>query len=326
MAQKSRTNVQTAINSNLPDNITNEISPADTRGTQTDLNDSGYNLLSDDADSIALGSINIFMDTTQETAVDNLPTNTTTEISNLQSQITALEGSTIIVGNWSASSGSFPTTGNTAPSYPTANINQGYKFIASSAGTIDGIVFAINDQITALVDTPSSSTFSGAWIKQDFTDIVLSVNSEIGAVVLDTDDIAETATKKYLNVTTQTFAGAKTFSSLITGELGISAHRVSTDETASFSIGATHKNKFVDLQITGAVIITVGDSHGLVKDDEVELFWATDSGTNSITLAVSGSQTIISEDSNLGLSKVGSGAMLKFRGSNSWVLIGSIIA
>ena len=323
MAQKTRTLVQTGITSNLPDNITNEISPSDTRGTQTDLNDSAYNTLSDDSDSITQGVTNLFIDTTQETAIDNLPTDTTTEISNLQDQVNALSGSIIFKGDWNAASGTFPTAANTTPSE--ASIIIGYKWQATSAATIDGISFSINDQITAIANSPSSTVYASNWTKTEATGQITSVNGETGpTVVIDTDDIAETSARKWLTILAQTFVGAKTFSSLITGTLGIAAHRVSVVETAAFSIGATHKNKFVDLQITGAVAISVGDSHGLVKDDEVELFWATDTGTNSITITEAGVQTIISEDGNLSLSKVGSGALLKYRGSDSWLLIGSL--
>ena len=139
MAQKTRTLVQTGITSNLPDNITNEISPSDTRGTQTDLNDSAYNTLSDDSDSITQGTTNLFIDATQETAIDNLPTDTTTEISNLQDQVNALSGSIIFKGDWNAASGTFPTAANTTPSE--ASIIIGYKWQATSAATIDGISF-----------------------------------------------------------------------------------------------------------------------------------------------------------------------------------------
>ena len=320
MAVKDRSTLQTTINTNLPDNSTLEISPADTRGTQTDLNDSAFNKLSDDTDDLIEG-LNKFVDSAEKSKISNTPSDTNAEITNLQNQIDALEGSVVIVGNWDAASGTFPDgSTNTTPAI--SPINKGYKWISTSDGTIDGVSFNTNDQITALVDSPSASVFSGNWIKQDFTDNVISVNGEVGTVVLDADDIDETASRKWINVITQSITGLKTFVNTITGSAGIIAHRISTNQTTSFIVDSTYINKMATLDILGAFTITVNDSSGFAVDDELEIVWV--SGAFSVSVVPGGLQTIISDGGKLNLSDVGSGAILKYLGSDRWVLIGSL--
>jgi len=83
MANKSRTAVQTAINTNLADNSTGNISAADTRGTQTDLNDSSFNIISDDADVIVDGDAKVLMIPAERTKLSfidvSLPVNLDTQ-------------------------------------------------------------------------------------------------------------------------------------------------------------------------------------------------------------------------------------------------------
>tara|TARA_R110001606_G_scaffold1820_5_gene6974 strand:- start:2 stop:1726 length:1725 start_codon:yes stop_codon:yes gene_type:complete len=74
MANKSRADVQTAIDTNLADNSAGNISAADTRGTQTDLNDSAFNKTSDDADVVADGSAKILMTPAERTKLTGIET------------------------------------------------------------------------------------------------------------------------------------------------------------------------------------------------------------------------------------------------------------
>jgi hypothetical protein len=74
MANKSRADVQTAINTNLADNSAGNISAADTRGTQTDLNDSAFNKTSDDADVVADGAAKVLMTPAERTKLTGIET------------------------------------------------------------------------------------------------------------------------------------------------------------------------------------------------------------------------------------------------------------
>lgn len=61
-----------------------------------------------------------------------------------------------LAGSWDASTGSFPG-GGTAPA--------GAQYVVTTGGTVDGIVFAADDTITALTDNASTSTYSSNWYK-----------------------------------------------------------------------------------------------------------------------------------------------------------------
>jgi hypothetical protein len=43
----------------------------------------------------------------------------------------------------------------------------------------------VNDRIIAITDNASTTTFLNNWFKADYTDQVLSVNGDTGAVVVD---------------------------------------------------------------------------------------------------------------------------------------------
>jgi hypothetical protein len=92
-------------------------------------------------------------------------------------------------GMWDASANS-PALANGAGNAD-ADIGNVYK--VSAAGTVDfgagNITFAVGDY--AILNS------SKIWEKADTTDAVTSVNSQTGAVTLDSDDIAEGATNLY---------------------------------------------------------------------------------------------------------------------------------
>ena len=56
----------------------------------------------------------------------------------------------------------------------------------------------------------------------------------------------------------------------------------------------------------------------------VEFYWYSDSGTNTITITASGGQTVVSADAAITLSKVGSCAVLKKVAASSWILTGGL--
>jgi hypothetical protein len=153
-----------------------------------------------------------------------------------------------------------------------------------------------------------------------------SVNSQTGVVVLDADDIAETTARKWLNIIAQTFTGIKTFASEAVFSLGLLGFRPVINKTASFIISATELNKGCKLDITTSVVISVDASSDTAFPigGEIEFYWYSDSGANTITMAASGGQTIVSADAALKLSKVGSCAVLKKVSNSYWILTGDL--
>ena len=114
----------------------------------------------------------------------------------METDIAALANGMVYKGDWSAASGSFPGAGAA---------QTGWFYYVSGAGTVNGITFAIGDNIIATTDNASATVYSGNWSKHDQTDAVTSVvglngsitksgllsalNVEDGADVTDTTNV-----------------------------------------------------------------------------------------------------------------------------------------
>ena len=125
--------------------------------------------------------------------------------------------------------------------------------------------------------------------------------------------------------TNQSIGGDKIFTgATIAGSLA--AYRPVINKTASFTLSATELNKGCKLDITTAIVISVDASSdsAFPIGGEIEFYWYSDSGTNTITITASGGQTVISADAAITLSKVGSCAVLKKVAASSWILTGGL--
>ncbi|WHZ33402.1 fibronectin type III domain-containing protein [Sagittula sp. MA-2] len=91
----------------------------------------------------------------------------------------ATSGAETPQGAWAPSGGSFPG-GGTA--------QTGDYWEATDTGTIDSVSFAAGDQIIALVDNASTSTYAGNWFKRE-GGAVTSVAGKTGEVVLTKSDV-----------------------------------------------------------------------------------------------------------------------------------------
>ena len=86
----------------------------------------------------------------------------------------ATSGAETPQGAWAPSGGTFPG-GGTA--------QTGDYWEATDTGTIDSVSFVAGDQIIALIDNASTTTFAGNWFKRE-GGAVTSVAGRTGAVVL----------------------------------------------------------------------------------------------------------------------------------------------
>jgi hypothetical protein len=136
------------------------------------------------------GTFDIVLDKASEIKYDNTTsgltaTNTQDAVDELDGIIDALPDPIIYAGTWDASTNT-PTLDNSDTGV------TGYLYRVTVAGTADfgagNITFAIGDSVV------NNGTI---WEKWDHSDQVLSVNTQTGAVVLDTDDISEGATNLY---------------------------------------------------------------------------------------------------------------------------------
>ncbi|MBW4984144.1 hypothetical protein KZZ07_16495 [Mameliella sp. CS4] len=108
----------------------------------------------------------------------------------LDVRITDLEaaaGDFALQGGWDASSGAFPS-GATAMDL----------WEVETAGTVDGVTFAVGDQIVALVNSASTTTYAANWFQRPAA-TVLSVAGKTGAVALDVTDVADAASEAYVD-------------------------------------------------------------------------------------------------------------------------------
>lgn len=114
-------------------------------------------------------------------------TGTTVEaaLAELGADVAALDQAVVLKGTWDASAGSFPGSGSA---------QAGWSYIVSVGGTVDSVAFAANDRIVAITDNASTTTFAANWHKLDYTDQVLSVAGQTGAVTLAQADVSGLAT------------------------------------------------------------------------------------------------------------------------------------
>ena len=320
MAIKNRTELQTAIDTDLPDNTVGAISPADTRGTQTDLNDSSFNIQSDDSDLITEGTDNLFLTALLTTTIGTAEQQANKAAANgyasldASSKIPAAQLPAIAITDYLG-----VVADQTAMLLLTGE--KGDWCVRSDTGT--------NFQIIG--DDPSDVA---DWLQMSYpTAPVTSVNSATGVVVLDADDIAETASKLYLNATTQTFTGNKTVdgtltaTGLITADLVKAARPVGTEITTSDNLENVAANTFYDVNASGGTVtIMVTDGANILFPIGAEFEFSPIDLTNDVVFAVSGSQVINSVDGNLKLDGVYSGSILKKTANNTWVLIGQLKA
>lgn len=110
---------------------------------------------------------------TVKTKVNYLTVTGAVDLDSINTRVAELDAAVILQGTWDASSGSFPGSGSA---------QAGDSWIVSVGGTVDGVVFAADDRIIAIIDNASTSTFASNWHKADYTDLVQSVAGLTGAI------------------------------------------------------------------------------------------------------------------------------------------------
>lgn len=98
----------------------------------------------------------------------------------INARVNDLDAATVLRGEWNASLGVFPNAGTA---------QAGATWIVTTAGTVGGVDFAVNDRVLAITDNASETVYAGNWLKLDYTDQVLSVAGKTGAVTLNKSDV-----------------------------------------------------------------------------------------------------------------------------------------
>jgi len=110
---------------------------------------------------------------TDGSKLDNITVTQAVDLDQMEIDIAALANGMVYKGNWDASASTFPGSGS-------AKI--GWFYYVSVAGTVGGISFAVGDNIVAIVDNASTSTYASNWSKHDQTDAVTSVVGLNGSI------------------------------------------------------------------------------------------------------------------------------------------------
>lgn len=118
----------------------------------------------------------------EQTKVGYLTVTQAVDLDQMETDIAALANGMVYKGNWDASVGTFPGGGG-------AEI--GWFYTVSVGGTVDSVVFAVDDRLVGIVDNASTTTYVGNWTKLDATDAVQSVAGKTGAVTLVEADITD---------------------------------------------------------------------------------------------------------------------------------------
>lgn len=108
-----------------------------------------------------------------KTKTDFLTVTQAVDLDTIEARVNSLDAAVVLRGNWDASAGTFPGSGTA---------QAGDSYIVTVAGTVNSVAFSVGDRIVAITDNASTGTYAANWLKLDYTDQVLSVNSRTGAV------------------------------------------------------------------------------------------------------------------------------------------------
>jgi len=105
--------------------------------------------------------------------LDNITVSQAVDLDQMEIDIAALANGMVYKGDWDASAGSFPGSGSA---------QVGWFYYVSVAGTVGGVSFSVGDNIVAIADNASTSTYASNWSKHDQTDAVTAVVGLNGSI------------------------------------------------------------------------------------------------------------------------------------------------
>jgi hypothetical protein len=214
----------------------------------------------------------------------------------IQTQIDALSSAVVLKGLWDASAGTFPGAGVA---------QAGWSYIVSVGGTVDGVVFDVNDRIVAIIDNASTTVYANNWFKLDYTDQVLSVFGRTGAVVAVDGDYSQSLITGLKTSDSPQFAavniGAASDTTISRSEAGVLA----VEGVVIPSISST--NTLTNKRITKRTGTTTSSATPTINTDNVDFYSLTAQAADitSFTTNLSGTPT---EGQTLWIAITGTGA------------------
>lgn len=133
----------------------------------------------DDTDDITEGVTNLFMNSTEQAKLGNISVTQAVDLDQMETDIAALANGMVYKGNRDASAWTFPWAWAA---------QAGRFYTVSVGGTVDSVVFAVDDRLVATTDNASATTYAWNWTKLDATDAVTTVFGRNGNVVATNGD------------------------------------------------------------------------------------------------------------------------------------------
>lgn len=241
-----------------------------------DLADSAVQNLAGLGVTASAAELNVLDGVTASTAeinfVDGVTSGIQGQLDAINTTLSQLDAAVVLKGTWDASSGSFPGAGAA---------QAGWSYIVSVGGTVDGVAFAAGDRAIAIADNASTTTYAANWFKADYTDQVLSVNGQTGAVSLDADDIDDAATSHKF-VTAGDLTKLSNLSGTNTGDQDLSGLLVKSANLSDLSNAATARSNLglaigTDVQAYDADLASWA---GVTRAAGFDTFAATPSSAN----------------------------------------------
>lgn len=263
-----------------------------------------------------------------KTKTDHITVTQPVDLDAIETRVNALDAAVVLKGVWDASAGTFPG-GGTA--------QAGDSWIVSVGGTVNGVVFTANDRIVAIVDNASTATYAANWHKLDYTDAVLSVDGQTGAIDLaailaakadkatpvdaDSFPIIDSAAGNALKELTFTNLKAflKTYFDTLYQPLAAILTGLAAMGTGVGSVHQTAAATFVKRTLTGTTnLITVTDGDGVAGNPTFTV--------GNLVVQTTATQTLTNKRVNPRVVTIASGATITPAGDTSDQVIVTALA
>ena len=221
------------------------------------------------------------------TKIDFISVTQAVNLDEMEADIAALANGMVYKGDWAANSGSFPGSGVA---------QTGWFYYVTVAGTVNGVSFHVGDNLVAITDNASSTTFAGNWSKHDNTAAVQSVVGLIGV-------ITKTSLLTALNVedgadvtdTTNVTASGALMDSEVTNLAQVKAFDSTDYATAAQGTTADNAVPKAGGTMTGTLFTpTVDFGDWTITETGGSLYFAY-SGTNKFKLDSSGTLSVTND-------------------------------
>lgn len=156
----------------------------------------------DDTDDIIVWTTNKFATQAEKDKLWHITVTQAVDLDQMEADIAALANGMVYKWNWDASVGTFPW----------AWVAQTWWFYTVSVwGTVNSVVFNVDDRLVATADNASTTIYAWNWTKLDATDAVTSVNWAVGNVLVQSLPAVVSSSRTAVNDEVYTVVANATF-------------------------------------------------------------------------------------------------------------------